>query len=86
VTAGQKPDSKSTVSAFNQLVRDQRASRRVHWIPSTSLDPAERRKDLNALNAAFRKAGGRQRLVRDPAPNMSDLLRALRDEEDPDAA
>ncbi len=29
---------------------------------------------------------GRQRLVRNPEPNVSDLLRALRDEEDPDVA
>jgi len=75
----------------NQLLRTSRNLNRVNWIPSTSLDPAERRKDRDALNDALRKAGGRQRLVRDPAPNMSDLLRQLRtasdgDEEDPNVA
>jgi hypothetical protein len=31
---------------------------RVDWIPSTSLDPAERRKDRDSLNDAIRIAGG----------------------------
>jgi len=58
MTDQSKPDAKEINSSFNQLVRDQRASRRVSWTPSSSLDPEVQRTDRDNLNAALRKAGG----------------------------
>jgi hypothetical protein len=53
-----KPDPKEIISSFNQLIRNQRASQRVSWRPSSSLDPEVQRTDRDNLNAALRKAGG----------------------------
>ena len=58
MTDQSKPDSKEVISSFNELIRNQRASRRVSWQPSSSSDPADQRKDRDALNAALRGAGG----------------------------
>jgi len=58
MTDTSKPDSNEINSSFNQLVRDQRASRRVNWQPSSSPDPEVQRTDRDNLNAALRKAGG----------------------------
>ncbi len=58
MTDQKRPDPKEVISSFNQLIRDQRASRRVSWTPSSSLDPEVQRADRNALNDALRVAGG----------------------------
>jgi len=52
-------DQKATIAAFNQLVRDEHSRHRVHWRPSTSLDPDVQRQDRADLNRALRRAGGR---------------------------
>jgi hypothetical protein len=60
MTDRQKPvDPKAVGQAFGQLVRDEHSRHRVHWVPSSSTDPAERQKDRDSLNNALRRAGGR---------------------------
>ncbi len=53
-------DPKAAQTAFNQLLRDSHSAGCVHWVPSTSLDPAVRAQDRADLNDALRKAGGHQ--------------------------
>ena len=57
----------------NQLLRASRNLNRVHWTPSTSPDPAERRKDRDALNSAIRRAGGHdpQHTEEEPEESMA---------------
>ncbi len=89
MTDNQKPNPKEVISSFNRLIRDQRASRRVNWVPSTSLDPAERQRDRDALNAALRRAGGHGAEDEEgdgPDEPGTYPWKSLADREDPDVA
>jgi hypothetical protein len=50
-----RPDNR----AVNDAMRAALNASRVHWNPSTSLDPAERAADRAALNRAVRRAAGK---------------------------
>ena len=45
--------------AFETFVRSGQRQNKISWTPSTSLDPADRAADRDALNQAIRRASGR---------------------------
>jgi len=49
----------SDKQAFETLVRSVQRQNKISWTPSTSLDPADRAADRDALNQAIRRASGR---------------------------
>ena len=49
----------SDKEAFESLIRAGRRQNKISWVPSTSLDPADRAADRDALNRAIRRAGGK---------------------------
>jgi len=59
MTDQKKPDAKEINASFNQSIRDQRASRRVNWQPSSSPDRDVQHADRDDLNQAIRHASGR---------------------------
>jgi hypothetical protein len=48
-----------TPPTLSDMIRSVRRQNRLSWTPSTSLDPADRAADRDALNQAIRKASGR---------------------------
>ncbi len=51
-------DRRQVDRALSDLFRVRHNANRVHWVQSTSLDPAVRRQDRDDLNAALRRAAG----------------------------
>jgi hypothetical protein len=49
----------SDKQAFETFVRSGQRQNKISWVPSTSLDPADRAADRDSLNQAIRRASGR---------------------------
>jgi len=58
----------SDKQAFEAFVRSGQRQNKISWVPSTSLDPADRAADRDALNQAIRKASGRGEQEEDAEP------------------
>jgi len=54
--------------AFETFVRSGQRQNKISWTPSTSLDPADRAADRDALNRAIRRASGRGEREPDDKP------------------
>jgi hypothetical protein len=59
----------SDKQAFEQLLRSGQRTNKISWTPSTSLDPADRAADRDALNRAIRRASGRDDPEEDRKPH-----------------
>jgi hypothetical protein len=53
---------------LNDLLRRSRSTNKVDWEPEDSPDPAVRQRDRDALNAAIRRASGRDDPESDSQP------------------
>jgi len=73
----------SDKQAFETFVRSGQRQNRISWAPSTSLDPADRAADRDALNRAIRRASGRDDPEEDRKPYpWKSLNEGVGDDED----
>jgi len=71
----------SDKQAFETFVRGGQRQNKISWVPSTSLDPADRAADRDALNRAIRRASGRDDPEEDRKPYPWKSLEAGDDED-----